>query len=61
MNIGGVVYFELDLEGQLNKYQDLKALGSTVLALSVGEVPPVRQRTPISRTFTASLRMVCLA
>ncbi len=39
---------ELDLEGQLNEYQDRKALGSTVLALSVGEVevPPGRQRTP---------------
>ncbi len=46
LNSAELVYFELDLEGQLNKYQDLKALGSTVLALSVGEVPPVRQRTP---------------
>lgn len=41
-----LVYFELDLEGQLNEYQDMKAMGSTVLALSVAEVPEGRQRTP---------------
>jgi splicing factor 3B subunit 3 len=41
-----LVYFELDLEGQLNEYQDRKAMGSTVLALSIGEVPEGRQRTP---------------
>ena len=41
-----LVYFELDLEGQLNEYQDRKAMGSTVLALSIGEVPPGRQRNP---------------
>ncbi|KAG6897777.1 pre-mRNA-splicing factor rse1 [Termitomyces sp. T32_za158] len=41
-----LVYFELDLDGQLNEYQDRKAMGSTVLALSVGEVPEGRQRTP---------------
>ncbi|KAF8647171.1 hypothetical protein AX16_007001 [Volvariella volvacea WC 439] len=41
-----LVYFELDMEGQLNEYQDRKAMGSTVLALSVGEVPEGRQRTP---------------
>jgi splicing factor 3B subunit 3 len=34
-----LVYFELDLDGQLNEYRDRKAMGSTVLALSVGEVP----------------------
>lgn len=41
-----LVYFELDLEGQLNEYQERKAMGSTVLALSVAEVPEGRQRTP---------------
>jgi splicing factor 3B subunit 3 len=41
-----LVYFELDLEGQLNEYQDRKAMGSTVLAMSIGEVPEGRQRTP---------------
>jgi hypothetical protein len=39
-----LVYFELDNEGQLNEYQDRKAMGSTVLALSVGEVPEGLQR-----------------
>lgn len=47
-----LVYFELDLEGQLNEYQDRKAMGSTVLALSIGEVPEGHQRTPF---------LVCLA
>lgn len=48
-----LVYFELDLDGQLNEYQDRKAMGSTVLALSVAEVPEGRQRTPylVSRSF----------
>jgi len=41
-----LVYFELDLEGQLNEYQDRKAMGSTVMAMSVWEVPEGRQRTP---------------
>ncbi|KAH8814685.1 CPSF A subunit region-domain-containing protein [Flagelloscypha sp. PMI_526] len=41
-----LVYFELDLDGQLNEYQDRKAMGSTVLAMSVGEVPEGRMRTP---------------
>lgn len=41
-----LVYFELDLDGQLNEYEDRKAMGSTVLALSVGEVPEGRQRMP---------------
>ncbi|TFK22207.1 pre-mRNA-splicing factor RSE1 [Coprinopsis marcescibilis] len=41
-----LVYFELDLDGQLNEYQERKAMGSTVLALSIGAVPEGRQRTP---------------
>ena len=41
-----LVYFELHLDGQLNEYQDRKAMGSTVLALSIAEVPEGRQRTP---------------
>lgn len=54
-----LVYFELDLDGQLNEYQDRKAMGSTVLALSIGEVPEGRQRTPylvrsIFRVFNCS-------
>jgi len=47
-----LVYFELDLEGQLNEYQDMKAMGSTVLALSVAEVPEGRQRTPFLVRFS---------
>lgn len=41
-----LVYFELDLDGQLNEYQDRMAIGSTVLALSMAEVPGGRQRSP---------------
>ena len=40
-----MVYFKLDLDGQLNECQERKAMGSTVLALSVGEVPEGRWRT----------------
>jgi splicing factor 3B subunit 3 len=45
LNSAELVYFELDLDGQLNEYQDRKAMGSTVLAMSIGEVPEGRQRT----------------
>ncbi|GBE87385.1 Pre-mRNA-splicing factor RSE1 [Sparassis crispa] len=41
-----LVYFELNSDGQLNEYQERKAMGSTVLAMSVGEVPESRQRMP---------------
>ena len=40
-----MVYFKLDLDGQLNECQERKAIGSTVLTLSVGEVPEGRWRT----------------
>ncbi|KAF6743064.1 hypothetical protein DFP72DRAFT_859615 [Ephemerocybe angulata] len=46
LSIAELVYFELDLDGPLNEYQDRKAMGSTVLALSIGEVPEGRQTTP---------------
>ncbi|KAJ6511945.1 CPSF A subunit region-domain-containing protein [Mycena vitilis] len=39
-----IVYFELDLDGQLNEYQDRKAMGSSILALGIGEVAEGRQR-----------------
>ncbi|TDL17743.1 hypothetical protein BD410DRAFT_807099 [Rickenella mellea] len=34
-----LVYFELDPAGQLNEYQEKAAMGSTVVALSVPEIP----------------------
>jgi splicing factor 3B subunit 3 len=56
-----LVYFELDLDGQLNEYQDRKAMGSTVLALSIGEVPEGRQRTPyLVGTLSGSRRVLTL-
>jgi hypothetical protein len=52
-----LVYFELDLDGQLNEYQDRKAMGSTITALSIAEVPQGRQRTPylVSHLFWNSI------
>lgn len=41
-----LVYFELDLDGQLSEYQEIKAMGSTVMTMSIAEVPEGRQRTP---------------
>ncbi|KAI9624212.1 hypothetical protein KEM48_009110 [Puccinia striiformis f. sp. tritici PST-130] len=43
---GELIYFELDLEGQLNEYQEQKEMGSTITSLSLSEVPQGRQRTP---------------
>ncbi|KAF9237558.1 CPSF A subunit region-domain-containing protein [Melanogaster broomeanus] len=40
-----LVYFELDLDGQLNEYQDRKAMGSTVLALSIAEAVGCEDQT----------------
>ena len=55
-----LVYFELDLDGQLNEYQERKAMGSTVLALSVGEVPEGRQRTPYLVRIISTIALLSL-
>ncbi|KDN45467.1 putative splicing factor 3B subunit 3 [Tilletiaria anomala UBC 951] len=41
-----LVYFELDMDGQLNEYQERKNVGSRVLTMSMASVPEGRQRTP---------------
>ncbi|KAJ6482039.1 mono-functional DNA-alkylating methyl methanesulfonate N-term-domain-containing protein [Mycena vitilis] len=41
-----IVYFELDLDGQLNEYEERKAIGSTILALGIGAVVDGQQRNP---------------
>ncbi|PWN27033.1 Pre-mRNA-splicing factor RSE1 [Jaminaea rosea] len=41
-----IVYFEQDLDGQLNEYQERKSMGAPIVALSIGDVPQGRQRTP---------------
>lgn len=41
-----IVYFELDMDGQLNEYQERKAMGARVLTMSIAECPEGRQRTP---------------
>ncbi|KAG0149752.1 hypothetical protein CROQUDRAFT_104890 [Cronartium quercuum f. sp. fusiforme G11] len=43
---GELIYFELDMEGQLNEYQEQKEMGSAITTLSLSEVPKGRQRTP---------------
>lgn len=56
LSSGEVVYFELDLEGQLNEFQERKAMGAEILALSVAEVPEGRLRTPyLVRPFSLLL------
>ena len=52
-----LVYFELDLDGQLNEYKDRKVMGSTVLALSIAEVPEGQQRMP----YLVSSLYVCFS
>lgn len=55
-----LVYFELDLEGTLNEFQDWKAMGSPVVALSITDVPPDRQRTPyLVRSFLSAGERGC--
>ncbi|KAH9985372.1 mono-functional DNA-alkylating methyl methanesulfonate N-term-domain-containing protein [Russula vinacea] len=56
LNSAELVYFELDLDGQLNEYQDRKAMGSTVLAMSIGEVPEVATDTISYQTVRIILR-----
>ncbi len=41
-----LVYFELDMDGQLNEYQERKAMGAPVLTMSMSDCPEGRQRTP---------------
>mgnify|MGYP001586335094 FL=1 len=41
-----IVYFELDLDGQLNEFQERKEMGVDILTMSIAEVPEGRQRTP---------------
>ncbi|CAO1634280.1 unnamed protein product [Sympodiomycopsis kandeliae] len=41
-----IVYFEQDMDGQLNEYQDRKGMGSAVCTLSMADPPEGRQRTP---------------
>lgn len=45
LNNNEIVYFELDMDGQLNEYQERKSMGARVLTLSMAEVPEGRQRT----------------
>lgn len=41
-----IVYFEQDMDGQLNEFQERKGMGAGVLTLSLAEPPTGRQRTP---------------
>ncbi|EPQ29179.1 uncharacterized protein PFL1_03466 [Pseudozyma flocculosa PF-1] len=57
-----IVYFELDMEGQLNEFQERKAMGARVLTMSIAECPEGRQRTPYLAAGCAdsTVRMVSL-
>lgn len=46
LSTGEIVYFELDLDGQLNEFQERKQMGAEILTMSIAEVPAGRQRTP---------------
>ncbi|KAG8790078.1 pre-mRNA-splicing factor rse1 [Ceratobasidium sp. 428] len=46
LNSGELVYFELDLNGVLQEYGEMRAVGSAVVCMSVAEVPEGRQRSP---------------
>ncbi|WFD27989.1 pre-mRNA-splicing factor rse1 [Malassezia nana] len=41
-----IVYFELDMDGQLNEYQERRDMGADVVALSIAACPEGSQRTP---------------
>ncbi|PLW18749.1 hypothetical protein PCANC_08798 [Puccinia coronata f. sp. avenae] len=40
-----LIYFKLDLDRQLNRYQEQKVMSATITSLSLLEVPKGRQRT----------------
>lgn len=46
LSSGEIVYFELDMDGQLNEFQERRPMGAEILTMSVAEVPEGRQRTP---------------
>ncbi|CAE6440620.1 unnamed protein product, partial [Rhizoctonia solani] len=46
LNSGELVYFELDLNGVLQEYGEIRAVGSAVVCMSIAEVPEGRQRSP---------------
>ncbi|KAF2396395.1 hypothetical protein EJ06DRAFT_483794 [Trichodelitschia bisporula] len=45
LSSGEIVYFEADVDGNLNEYEDKKQMTGTVTCLSLGEVPVGRQRS----------------
>ncbi|GAA5896462.1 hypothetical protein JCM5296_000672 [Sporobolomyces johnsonii] len=46
LSSGEIVYFELDLDGQLNEFQERRPMGAEILTMSIAEVQEGRQRTP---------------
>lgn len=42
---GELVYFEMDVVGQLNEYTDRKEMGCEVICMALGEVPQNEQRS----------------
>jgi splicing factor 3B subunit 3 len=46
LSSGHLVYFEMDQDGELNEYGESPQMPSGITALSMGEVPEGRQRSP---------------
>jgi splicing factor 3B subunit 3 len=42
---GEIVYFEMDVTGQLNEYTDRKDMNGNVISMALGSVPPGEQRS----------------
>lgn len=45
LSSGEIVYFEVDADGSLAEYDEKREMSGTVTCLSLGEVPPGRQRS----------------
>lgn len=41
-----IVYFELDMDGQLNEYQERRDIGASIITMSMAACPTGSQRTP---------------
>lgn len=45
LNGGEIVYFEMDITGQLNEYTDRKEMNGNVICMTLGTVPVGQLRT----------------
>lgn len=59
---GELVYFEMDVSGQLNEYTDRKEMSCDVICMALGTVPPGEQRSRFLAVGLAdnTVRMISL-